>query len=142
MALLQSYGFLALLNSQGVLSSGFDLSNFYTITQIFTLTAGSLTLMWLGELITEKGIGNGISFIIFAGIVSRAPNAISGFLSTPNVPLIDRLRDLRDRRRSHRSSTSRKASDGSRSSTRAASAAGGCTRAARRSCRSGSTRPA
>jgi preprotein translocase subunit SecY len=88
MALLQSYGFLALLNSQGVLSSGFDLSNFYTITQIFTLTAGSLVLMWLGELITEKGIGNGISFIIFAGIVSRAPTAISGFISTPNLPLV------------------------------------------------------
>jgi preprotein translocase subunit SecY len=88
MAVLQSYGFLALLNSQGVLSSGFDLSNFYTITQIITLTAGSLTLMWLGELITEKGIGNGISFIIFAGIVSRTPGAIGGFLSTPNVPLI------------------------------------------------------
>ena len=88
MALLQSYGFLALLNSQGVLSSGFDLSNFYTITQIITLTAGSLTLMWLGELITEKGIGNGISFIIFAGIVSRTPTAISGFLQTPSAPLV------------------------------------------------------
>src|SRR5690349_7691334 len=88
MALLQSYGFLALLNSQGVLSSGFDLANFYTITQIITLTAGWLTLMWLGELITEKGIGNGISFIIFAGIVSRSPGAIGSFLSTPNVPLV------------------------------------------------------
>ncbi len=88
MALLQSYGFLALLNSQGVLSSGFDLGNFYTITQILTLTAGSITLMWLGELITEKGIGNGISFIIFAGIVSRIPNAVGGFLSTPNLPLV------------------------------------------------------
>jgi len=88
MALLQSYGFLALLNSQGILSSGFDLSNGATLTQIATLTAGSLTLMWLGELITEKGIGNGISFIIFAGIVSRAPTAIGGFLSTPNLPLV------------------------------------------------------
>ena len=88
LAVLQSYGFLALLNSQGVLSSGFDLSNPATWTQIATLTAGSITLMWLGELITEKGIGNGISFIIFAGIVSRAPNAISGFLQNPNLPLI------------------------------------------------------
>ena len=88
MALLQSYGFLALLNSQGILSSGFDLSNGATLTQIATLTAGSMTLMWLGELITEKGIGNGISFIIFAGIVSRAPTAIGGFLSTPNLPLV------------------------------------------------------
>src|SRR4029453_13049385 len=88
MALLQAYGFLALLNSQRVLSSGFDLSNGATLTQIATLVAGSITLMWLGELITEKGIGNGISFIIFAGIVSRAPGAIGGFLQTPNFALI------------------------------------------------------
>jgi preprotein translocase subunit SecY len=88
MALLQSYGFLALLNSQGILSGGFDLANGVTLTQIATLTAGSMTLMWLGELITEKGIGNGISFIIFAGIVSRAPGAIGSFLATPNLPLI------------------------------------------------------
>jgi preprotein translocase subunit SecY len=88
MAMLQAYGFLALLNSQGVLSSGFDLSNPATIVQIATLTAGSVTLMWLGELITEKGIGNGISFIIFAGIVSRAPGAIGSFLQTPNLALI------------------------------------------------------
>jgi preprotein translocase subunit SecY len=88
MAILQAYGFLALLNSQRVLSSGFDLSNGATLTQIATLVAGSITLMWLGELITEKGIGNGISFIIFAGIVSRAPAAIGGFLQTPNIALI------------------------------------------------------
>jgi preprotein translocase subunit SecY len=88
MAMLQAYGFLALLNSQRVLSSGFDLSNPATIVQIATLTAGSVSLMWLGELITEKGIGNGISFIIFAGIVSRAPGAISSFLQTPNFALI------------------------------------------------------
>jgi len=88
MALLQSYGFLALLNSQGILSTGFDLANGATLTQIATLTAGSMALMWLGELITEKGIGNGISFIIFAGIVSQAPAAISGLLATPNMPLV------------------------------------------------------
>jgi preprotein translocase subunit SecY len=88
MALLQSYGFLALLNSQNVLSTGFDLSNPATWTQIVTLTAGSVVLMWLGELITEKGIGNGISFIIFAGIVSRAPGAIGGFIQTPNLSLV------------------------------------------------------
>jgi preprotein translocase subunit SecY len=73
MAMLQAYGFLALLNSQGVLSSGFDLSNPATIVQIATLTAGSISLMWLGELLTEKGIATASGFIIFAGIVSRAP---------------------------------------------------------------------
>jgi len=88
LAALQAYGFLALLNAQGVLTSGFDLGNFVTITQIATLTAGAIVLMWLGELITEKGIGNGISFIIFAGIVSRAPGAIGSFLQTPNIALI------------------------------------------------------
>ncbi len=75
LALLQSYGFLAVLNQAGVLNTRFDLASFETLTQIVTLTAGSILLMWLGELITEKGIGNGISFIIFAGIVGRAPQA-------------------------------------------------------------------
>ena len=86
MAMLQSYGFLALLASQGtILTTPFDISRFETLTQIITLTAGSVLLMWLGELITEKGIGNGISFIIFAGIVGRIPNAISSFLGNPDV---------------------------------------------------------
>ena len=88
LAALQAYGFLALLNAQGVLSSGFDLGNGATLTQIATLTAGSIALMWLGELITEKGIGNGISFIIFAGIVSSAPGAINAFLINPNPSAI------------------------------------------------------
>ena len=85
LAALQAYGFLALLNSQHVLSTPFDLSSFETLTQIVTLTAGSILLMWLGELITEKGIGNGISFIIFAGIVSRAPAAIGTFIQSPDI---------------------------------------------------------
>ncbi len=85
MAMLQAYGFLALLNSQSVLTGSFSLSSFTTLTQIATLTAGSVALMWLGELITEKGIGNGVSFIIFAGIVSRAPRALQGFVQTPSL---------------------------------------------------------
>jgi preprotein translocase subunit SecY len=85
LAILQSYGFLAVLNRAGVLNTSFDLASFETLTQIVTLTAGSILLMWLGELITEKGIGNGISFIIFAGIVGRAPQAIGTFLDSPNI---------------------------------------------------------
>jgi len=85
LALLQSYGFLAVLNQAGVLNTHFDLASFETLTQIVTLTAGSILLMWLGELITEKGIGNGISFVIFAGIVGRAPQAIGTFLDSPNI---------------------------------------------------------
>ena len=75
LALLQSYGFLAVLHNSNppVLTGWFGLNDLGTITQMVALTAGSILLMWLGELITEKGIGNGISFIIFAGIVSRVP---------------------------------------------------------------------
>jgi preprotein translocase subunit SecY len=85
LAMLQSYGFLALLNANNVLTGAFDLASFETLTQIATLTAGAIALMWLGELITEKGIGNGISFIIFAGIVSQAPGALTGFIASPNA---------------------------------------------------------
>ena len=85
LAVLQSYGFLAVLNQAGVLNTHFDLASFETLTQIVTLTAGSILLMWLGELITEKGIGDGISFIIFAGIVGRAPQAIGTFMDSPNI---------------------------------------------------------
>lgn len=85
LAALQAYGFLALLHASQVLRTGFDLGTFETVTQIVTLTAGSVLLMWIGELITEKGIGNGVSFIIFAGIVSRAPAAIGSFLQSPDL---------------------------------------------------------
>jgi preprotein translocase subunit SecY len=87
LALLQSYGFLALLSSQGVLTTSFELSSLTTLTQIVTLTAGSVLLMWLGELITEKGIGNGISFIIFAGIVAQVPSGILRFIESPDIVL-------------------------------------------------------
>jgi hypothetical protein len=89
MAILQAYGVLALLNAQNppVLLGTFDLSSFTTLTQIATLTAGAIVLMWIGELITERGIGNGISFIIFAGIVSRAPGALNAFRINPNITL-------------------------------------------------------
>jgi preprotein translocase subunit SecY len=87
LAALQSYGFLALLHNTNppVLTGSFGLSDLETMTQIVALTTGSVLLMWLGELITEKGIGNGISFIIFAGIVSRAPSALIAFINSPDV---------------------------------------------------------
>jgi preprotein translocase subunit SecY len=87
LALLQSYGFLALLHNTNppVLTGSFGLADLETLTQIISLTAGSVLLMWLGELITEKGIGNGISFIIFAGIVGRAPSALGVFLRSPDI---------------------------------------------------------
>jgi preprotein translocase subunit SecY len=88
LAMLQAYGFLALLNANNVLTGTFSLSSLTTLTQIATLTAGAVALMWLGELITEKGIGNGVSFIIFAGIVSRAPHAIASFSTTSVASII------------------------------------------------------
>ena len=99
LALLQAYGFMALLNANGVLSTPFDLGSWETLTQIITLTAGSITLMWVGELITEKGIGNGVSFIIFAGIVSRAPGALLAFVNSPDLARLVAVRHPRHRRR-------------------------------------------
>jgi preprotein translocase subunit SecY len=85
MALLQAFGILSALNAKDVIIGGnFGLGNPTSWVQMITLTAGAVLLMWLGELITEKGIGNGISFIIFAGIVSRAPAGVLGVLSQPS----------------------------------------------------------
>jgi preprotein translocase subunit SecY len=84
MALLQAFGILSALSAKDVIIGGFGLGNPQSWVQMVTLVAGAVVLMWLGELITEKGIGNGISFIIFAGIVSRAPAGVLGVLSQPS----------------------------------------------------------
>lgn len=60
----------------GGMSAVVDPSALFFITTVLTLSAGTMFVMWLGEQITEKGIGNGISLIIFAGIVDRLPSAI------------------------------------------------------------------
>ncbi len=75
LAAVQSYGFLTLLmkSDRPVIT---NITPFDLLTIIFSVTAGTVFLMWLGELITEKGIGNGISLIIFAGIVSRLPQVV------------------------------------------------------------------
>ncbi|MBI3442837.1 MAG: preprotein translocase subunit SecY [Candidatus Sungbacteria bacterium] len=70
LALLQSYGLLVLLSRQHVIG---NIGVFGYLTNMIVAAAGSVLLMWLGELITEKGIGNGVSLIIFAGIISRIP---------------------------------------------------------------------
>jgi preprotein translocase subunit SecY len=73
LALIQATGMSVGLVSQGVAYSG-DISFYFTA--IVTFVAGAVFLMWLGEQITEKGIGNGISLIIFSGIVAGLPSAI------------------------------------------------------------------
>jgi preprotein translocase subunit SecY len=84
MALLQAFGILSALAAQEVILGGFSLGNAQSWVQMITLVAGAVVLMWLGELITEKGIGNGISFIIFAGIVSQAPAGVLATLQQPS----------------------------------------------------------
>ena len=75
-ALLQGFGYYTLVNSYGLVNGG-TLNKFWVGTVIvISFTAGSAFLMWLGEQITEFGIGNGISIILFAGIVSRFPQMI------------------------------------------------------------------
>ena len=78
LALFQSLGIAIALESQPglVLEPGF----MFRITTVVTLTAGTMFLMWLGEQITERGIGNGISLLIFAGIVAGLPQAVGGTL--------------------------------------------------------------
>ena len=78
LAMFQSLGIaIALESSAGlVISPGFG----FRLTSVVTLTAGTMFLMWLGEQITERGLGNGISILIFGGIASGLPNAIGGLL--------------------------------------------------------------
>jgi preprotein translocase subunit SecY len=89
MGLLQAYGYLILLSAQspgGVqVIPNFDLASLETLTMIASLVAGTILVMWIGELITERGIGNGISFIIFAGIVAKLPSGLAAFLRTPDL---------------------------------------------------------
>ena len=75
-ALIQGFSLLKLLESQSVIAA---LSPFDMMVNLIVITAGSILLMWIGELITEYGIGNGISLIIFAGIVSQLPTSLSQF---------------------------------------------------------------
>ena len=77
LAFLQAFGFLLLLQQNGVVPA---LTTLELMTNVTVIAAGSMLLMWLGELISEFGIGNGVSLIIFAGIVAGLPTAISQLL--------------------------------------------------------------
>ena len=71
-ALLQAFGYYTLINSYGLIQGGI----WPAFVIIFAFTAGSAFLMWLGEQITEFGVGNGISIILFGGIIARGPNMV------------------------------------------------------------------
>lgn len=79
LAALSAIGFLSLLQSQNAIES---LGTFAFILNVIVIVGGSTLLMWIGELISEFGIGNGVSLIIFAGIVSALPNAITRFIAS------------------------------------------------------------
>ncbi len=81
-AILQGYGQLLILQQAGVVS-GLNLggTSLTTLTTLISLAAGTMLLVWMGELITERGIGNGVSIIIFGGIVATFPQLLNqGFL--------------------------------------------------------------
>ncbi|MCL4403961.1 preprotein translocase subunit SecY [Patescibacteria group bacterium] len=84
LAMLQGYGFLNLLISQGVLA---PLTPIHMVTNVIVITAGSMLLTWIGELITEYKIGNGVSLIIFAGIVSGLPREVMAMFANPSTTL-------------------------------------------------------
>lgn len=79
LAVVQTFAMISLLKSQAILSG---LSHFDMAVLVIIATAGTMFLMWLGELITEKGVGNGVSIMIFSGIVAGLPSVVSKFLST------------------------------------------------------------
>ena len=88
LAVLQSLGMYALLRNQGIIES---LSPLFLISLMTTMTAGTVLLMWLGELISEFGIGNGISLLIFAGIVGRLPVFFGQTLSLVSQELVSNI---------------------------------------------------
>jgi preprotein translocase subunit SecY len=81
LAFLQSYGFLLLLGRSSAAAGLLDLSFPGVLLPMLYVTTGSLILMWLGEVLTEKGIGNGSSMIIFVGIVAGIPGHIGAILA-------------------------------------------------------------
>ncbi len=81
LAVIQGFSFLILLQSQGIIS---EIAPMDMMTNIIVITAGAMLIMWLGELMTEFGVGNGISLIIFAGIVAGLPGTLRNIYVTYN----------------------------------------------------------
>ncbi|KND48621.1 MAG: preprotein translocase, SecY subunit [Parcubacteria bacterium C7867-005] len=85
LAVIQAYSFIVLFQRQGVLP---PLSLISFIVDMSVIVAGSMLLVWIGELVTEFGVGNGVSLIIFAGIVSALPASIGQLIFTFSVAQI------------------------------------------------------
>lgn len=88
LAAVQGVGMFALLKSQGIVTQNSPID---ILTFIATMTAGTMLLVWLGEMITERGVGNGISILIFAGIVARLPVVLTQTSATTNASNIFNL---------------------------------------------------
>src|SRR4051812_17369472 len=89
MSLLQTFSQIQIfntLNSGTPIIPGFGSDILLTLTVLITMTAGTMFAIWLGELITEQGIGNGLSIIIFAGIVARAPQNLLRLINGSTQP--------------------------------------------------------
>jgi len=85
LAAIQGFALLAILESQSILVG---LTAFDRITNLIIVVAGAMLLMWIGELVSEFGIGNGVSLIIFAGIVATLPSQVSQLIFTFDVSQI------------------------------------------------------
>src|SRR3990167_5932004 len=85
LAFIQAFGFFILLQQNGVVP---PLDTLHTFTNVCVIAAGALLLMWIGELITEFGVGNGVSLLIFAGIVASMPSDLSQLVFTFDVSQI------------------------------------------------------
>ena len=86
LAAIQGFSLLLLLEKQNIL---IDLTSFDRVVNLMIVIAGAVLIMWLGELISEFGIGNGVSLIIFAGIVSQIPSQVGQFIFTYIYPNFD-----------------------------------------------------
>ncbi len=89
MSIMQTFAQIQIFNTLGgtPIIPGFGTDILLTLTVVFTMTAGTMFAIWLGELITEQGIGNGLSIIIFAGIVARVPQRLVQLISGSTQPI-------------------------------------------------------
>jgi len=78
LSFLQGLGMISLFKRQGILP---EMDVLTILSSLFTVTAGTVFLMWLGELISEKGLGNGVSLLIFAGIAAEFPTSLKALVS-------------------------------------------------------------
>jgi preprotein translocase subunit SecY len=81
LAALQAFGTIRLLQSQSQGALLADFTAFQWFITLLAITAGTMLVMWIGEIITEYGIGNGVSLVIFAGIVARLPSSVQSLIS-------------------------------------------------------------